>query len=161
MKRVDQKDMERPVCRVRRKNERKEMQKQGGEGQGRAEACVIVLPLSFDPARCSCCCLEHLCFIRGKWVVRGEERGRTSFILIFLSFSLFCTLIPSLDLSLLCADQLVLSTGSNWAAYRQTFKVSLCLSNNNRNYHSFVGEIRSMVCFSPLLSECLWLCGAT
>lgn len=62
---------ERDLC---AKNEKEEIQNRGEEGQGPAEACVIVLPQSFDPGCCSCCYLEHLYLIRGKWVVREKEK---------------------------------------------------------------------------------------
>ncbi len=76
------------------------MQKRGEEGQGTAEACVIVLPQSFDPGCCSCCYLEHLCLIRGKWVVRKKKTFTLiSFSPIF-SFFMFCILMHSLGLSL-------------------------------------------------------------
>lgn len=71
---------------------KKEMRKRGCEGQGTVEACVIVLPLSFDRGSCSCYCLEHLYLIRGKWVVR-EKQKKTSFTLIsffHFFFTLFC-----------------------------------------------------------------------
>lgn len=76
------------------------MRKRGEEGQGRAEACVIVLLQSFDPGCCSCCYLEHLCLIRGKWVVRKKTFTLISFSPIF-AFPLFCILMHCLDLSLL------------------------------------------------------------
>lgn len=70
-------------------------EKRGEEGQGRAETCVIVLPQSFDPGCCSCCYLEHLCLIRGKWVVRDPPFHPD--LSLSLLFSLFCILIHSLD----------------------------------------------------------------
>lgn len=75
---------------------KKEMRKRGCEGQGTVEACVIVLPLSFDRGSCSCYCLEHLYLIRGKWVVR-EKQKKTSFTLIsFFHFFKLCSVLLKL-----------------------------------------------------------------
>lgn len=57
------------------------MKREGEEGQG--TACVIVLPQLFDPGCGSCCYLEHLYLISGKWVVREQ-----AFTLMSYSYSL-------------------------------------------------------------------------
>lgn len=88
-RRWDRTDSKRPVC-VERMRERK---CEGEEGQGTAEACVIVLPQSFDPGCGSCCYLQHLYLIRGKWVVRKKKLLHHDLLLsslIFLFSELWC-----------------------------------------------------------------------
>lgn len=65
------------------------MQKRGEEGLGRAEACVIVQPQLFDPGCGSCCYLEHLYLIRGKWVVRERGEKREKFFPSYFLCSVF------------------------------------------------------------------------
>lgn len=71
--------------------------------QGRAETCVIALPQSFHPGCCSCCCLEHLCLIRGKWVVRTPTPPWSVSVLCSNAFS-WCLPVYSL-----CAPSSVLT----------------------------------------------------
>lgn len=71
--------------------------------QGRVETCVIALPQSFDPGCCSCCCLEHLCLIRGKWVVRTPTPPWSVSVLCSIAFS-WC-----LPMYSLCAPSSVLT----------------------------------------------------
>lgn len=102
IRRWDVTDRERPVCKAGMR--KREMQKRREERQGRAEACVIVLPRSFDPGCGSCCYLEHLYLIRGKWVVREKEKKREKlFPASFFLCSLFYifVFIPACVISLL------------------------------------------------------------
>ena len=74
IRRWERTDRKNTMCKEsmrKRKCERKER-------KGTAEACVIVLPQSFDPGCCSCCYLEHLYLIRGKWVVSEKEKKTPS-----------------------------------------------------------------------------------
>lgn len=75
---------------------KKEMRKRGCEGQGTVEACVIVLPLSFDRGSCSCYCLEHLYLIRGKWVVREKQKKPPSLWSLSFFFFKLCSVLLKL-----------------------------------------------------------------